>query len=188
MSTEPTTKPAAPQPTNPGMQQRGRMGGNRGGRGRSRNNREDGPKDEFDMKLLLVRRVSRSYKGGKRLRISACVAVGDRAGKVGVGIGRGVDVRDAQTKAIAMAKSNLIVVPLKGNTLPHNVLHKQGAAKLVIKPAAPGTGIIAGSTIRAVLELAGVKDALSKVLGSRNQINNAYATVDALKSMRANKL
>jgi small subunit ribosomal protein S5 len=180
------TPVAAAQAAVPGIDKRG--GRTDRSRRPRRNDSRKQENDGFDTKIILIRRVSRSYKGGKRLRISVCAAVGDRKGSVGIGIGKGTDVRDAQSKAVTMAKKNLIVVKLKGNTIPHNATSKVGAAQLLLRPASPGTGVIAGSSVRVVLELAGVKDILSKVMGSRNQINNAYATITALKSMRLEKL
>lgn len=176
-----------PQPTR-GKGSRNRNTGGRGRGKRSRSRKRKGQDDEFDSRIISIRRVSRSYKGGRRLRISVAVVVGDRKGMVGVGVGKGSDVRDAQAKAVAAAKSSLVHVPLQGNTVPHDISYKLGAAKIFIKPAAPGTGLIAGGPVRAVLEMAGVKDVLSKIYGTRNQINNAYATLSALKTMRLSKL
>jgi small subunit ribosomal protein S5 len=184
----PTTGHAPAGRYNPANRGQGQGGGrNNNNRSRRRNN-DDKPRDEFDTKIVMIRRVSRTYKGGKRMRISVCVAVGDRLGRVGVGVGKGADVREAQGKAVAMAKNSLAMINLKGNTIAHEVNLKYGAAKLVIKPASAGTGIIAGSAVKAVAELAGVKDLLSKVLGSRNQINNAYATLEALRSTRLHRI
>ncbi len=147
-----------------------------------------GSEDNFDHKIINIRRVSRMYKGGRRMRLSVFVAVGDRNGLVGVAVGKGADVRSAQQKAILKAKKHLIKVNLKGNTIPHMIDYKYGAAKVVLKPAAPGTGIIAGSSVRIVAELAGIKDVLGKILGTNNSINNAYAAVNALNSLRSTRI
>lgn len=159
---------------------------------RQRKQRQDDRKerneDGFDHKIINIRRVSRMYKGGRRMRLSVFVVVGDKKGKVGVGLGKGSDVRTAQQKAISAAKKNLVQVQLKGNTIPHEVKHKVGAAKVLLKPASPGTGIIAGSSVRSVAEMAGVKDILSKILGTNNSISNAYATLEALRTLRASRL
>ncbi|MCA9387156.1 30S ribosomal protein S5 [Candidatus Dojkabacteria bacterium] len=140
--------------------------------------------DGFDTKIINIRRVTRMFKGGRRMRLSVFVVIGDREGKVGVGIGKGPDVRSAQNKAVSNAKKNLIQVPIKGNTIPHDIVLKHGAARIIIKPAAPGTGIVAGSSMRAVAEVAGIKDMLGKIMGTNNQITNAYATVEAFANLR----
>ena len=144
--------------------------------------------DEFDTRIIKVRRVSRMFKGGRRMRLSVFIVAGDRNGRVGLGLGKGADVSAAQDKARVKAKKNVIMVPLKGNTIPHEIEVKYKASRLILKPAAPGTGIIAGATVKGVLELAGVKDVLTKVLGSTNQINAAYAAIEALKSLRGSRL
>jgi small subunit ribosomal protein S5 len=156
-----------------------------GMRGRGRGNRPDRqPRDmEFDKKIISIRRVTRVYKGGKRMRLSVVVAVGDKKGRVGIGLGKGADVRSAEEKAVKHAKNNLTKVLIKGNTIPHEVLYKKGAAKILLKPATPGTGIIAGGPVRAVVELAGIKDVLSKTLGTNNKISNAYATLEGLGTL-----
>lgn len=141
-------------------------------------------KDEFDHKIVHIRRVSRMFKGGRRMRLSVVVVVGDKAGRVGIGLGKGSDVKSAQDKAVKAAKANLIYVPLKGSTIPHDTFYKFGSAKVWIKPAAPGTGVIAGSSMRMVAEMAGVNDMLGKILGTSNKVSNAYATVKALESLR----
>lgn len=156
---------------------------------RSRDNkRKQRDESGLDTKILDIRRVSRMYKGGRRMRLSVFVVVGDRKGMVGVGLGKGADVRSAQQKAVEKAKRNMISVNLKGNTIPHELNHKFGSAKILLKPAAPGTGIIAGSSMRVVAELAGIKDILGKILGTNNAINNAYATMQALDSLRSTRL
>ncbi len=156
---------------------------------RRRDSRPEQNKDDgFDSRIIDIRRVSRMYKGGRRMRLSVFVVVGDGKGKVGLGLGKGSDVRAAQEKAIAKAKKNLITVPLKGNTIPHEVTHKYKAARILIKPASPGTGIVAGSSMRAVAEVAGVKDMLGKIMGTNNKISNAYASVQALSILRSTRL
>lgn len=145
-------------------------------------------KDPFETKLVHVRRVTKMYKGGRRLKLSVVVVVGDKKGRVGIGTGKGLDVKSAQEKAVAQAKKNLVMIPLKGNTIPHEVLYKFKSSKVLLKPAAPGTGIVAGSSVRMVAEVAGVNDVLSKILGANNKITNAYAAINALKSLRSSKL
>ena len=143
---------------------------------------------EFETKLIDVRRVTRMYKGGRRLKLSVFVVVGDRKGRIGLGKGKGSDVRSAQEKAVTRAKKNLIRVNLQGNTIPHDITQKFKAAKVFLKPASPGTGVIAGSSVRTIAELAGVKDLLSKIMGASSKINNAYATIEALKSLKSSRI
>ena len=135
-------------------------------------------------KLIYINRVSKVLKGGKRLRFSALVVTGDGNGYVGIGRGKANEVPMAINKAGADAKKNLVKVPLSGTTIPHQIEVKFGAARVFLKPAAPGTGIIAGSSIRMVLEAAGVRDVLTKSLGSSNRVNMAMATVAALAALR----
>jgi len=135
-------------------------------------------------KLVYVNRVAKVVKGGKRLSFSALVVTGDSAGHVGVGLGKANEVPVAINKAGASARKNLITVPLVGATIPHEIELKMGSAKILLKPALPGTGIIAGGSMRAVLESAGVKDILTKSLGTSNKTNVARATVKALSMLR----
>jgi len=138
-------------------------------------------------KLVHINRVAKVMTGGKRLSFSALVVTGDGNGNVGIGVGKANEVPAAINKAGAIARKNLIKVPLARTTIPHEMMVKFGAAKVLLKPAAPGTGIIAGSSIRAVLEAAGIKDILTKSLGSANRINVAKATILALSQLREPK-
>jgi len=135
-------------------------------------------------KLIHINRVAKVMKGGKRLRFSALVVTGDGNGYVGIGLGKANEVPVAINKANAVARRNLIKVPLTGTTIPYQVNVKYSAARVMLKPAAPGTGIIAGGSIRAVLEAAGVRDILTKSLGSANRVNVAKATMIALSSLK----
>jgi len=139
---------------------------------------------EFEEKIVQVNRVSKKTKGGNKVGFSVLVVVGDKKGRVGVGLGGAPDVTSAVKKAVGYAKKHLFTVPMKGKTIPHQVLVKRGAAKVLIKPAPPGTGVIAGGAVRAVVEAAGIRDIVSKILGSKNQASNVYATLDALKLLK----
>ncbi|MBN1331302.1 30S ribosomal protein S5 [Candidatus Dojkabacteria bacterium] len=155
---------------------------------RSRDKRKAGNDDGYDSRIVSIRRVTRVYKGGKRMRLSTVVVVGDKKGNVGIGVGKGADVKAAEEKAVSYAKKHLVHIEKKGDTIAHDIQYKKGAAKVFLKPAAPGTGIIAGSSVRAVIEMAGIKDILTKVLGSRNSINNAYVTLEALASIKTTRI
>lgn len=142
-------------------------------------------KSEFDQKLVDLARVSRVVSGGKRFRFRACICIGDKKGRVGMGIAKGNDVQTAISKAVLQAKKSLInVVTIKG-TIPYQVIGVHKGAKVLLKPAQEGTGIIAGGAVRSVLELAGIKNILSKMLGSNNKVNNVTATIKILKEMRS---
>lgn len=164
-----------------GGQKRGNQGG-RGGRGRN-DRRDDRPKDEMEQRLLEVARVTRVMAGGKRMNFRACVALGDKKGNVGVGLGKGADVTMAVNKAVNRAKKDMVNVPMVNETLPHAITFKLGAAKVMLKPAKKGRGVIAGGVTRVILELAGVGNVTSKTLGSNNKINNARCTIEALRSL-----
>lgn len=137
----------------------------------------------YDERVIHVNRVARVVKGGRRFRFQALVVIGDHKGRVGTGVSKGSDVSAAITKATEVAKKNLLKVPLYKGTLAHEVEAKVGGSRILIMPAAPGTGIIAGGVVRTVLEVAGVENALSKSVGSGNRINTAYAAIKALTSM-----
>ena len=135
-------------------------------------------------RVVFTRRIAKVVKGGRHLRFNALVIVGDGEGVVGAGLGKALAIPDAVRKGNSVAKKNLIRIPMKGSTIPHETSSKKGAALVLIKPARPGTGIIATGVIRAVLDLAGVKDVVAKSLGSRNRINVVYSTMDALQKLK----
>ncbi len=138
---------------------------------------------EFEETVVQINRISKKTKGGNQIRFSAVVVVGDKKGKVGAGLSKAADVRSAIGKAIAKAKRSMQVVPLRGTTVPYSIREKFSAAKVLIKPAPPGSGIIAGGPMRVVMEAAGIKDAVGKILGTKNKISNVYATLKALESI-----
>jgi small subunit ribosomal protein S5 len=181
MADEATTTAQAPTaaPQAPGQDNRG----GRGGRNDRRGRRPEMPPEEkqFDERTLHVDRVARVVKGGRRFRFRALVVVGDRKHKVGIGIAKGADVTAAVTKATDVAKKHMITVPLYKGTLPHETEAKVAGAKILLKPASAGTGLIAGGVVRTILEVAGVSNVLSKSLGSTNKANTAYATLAALE-------
>lgn len=147
---------------------------------------QDQPVEEkqFDERVVNIDRVARVVKGGRRFRFRALVVVGDHKGKIGIGISKGSDVTTAVSKAVEVAKKNFVNITITKGTVPHEAEAKVSGAHIMVKPAAPGTGLIAGGTVRTVLEVAGVSNALSKSFGSSNRINTAYATLDALKSIQ----
>ncbi len=140
---------------------------------------------EFEEKVIDIRRTSKTHQGGRRFRFGAIVAIGDRNGRVGIGLGKAKEVPIAVQKATYAARRNMIEVPiLEPNTIPHQVVGSHGSSKVLLKPAAAGTGVIAGSVPRTILALAGFNNLLSKELGSRNLLNIAYATIDGLKQLK----
>lgn len=138
---------------------------------------------EFEEKIVQVNRVSKKTQGGNRIGFSVLVVVGDRKGRVGVGLGKAPDVSNAIRKGSVYAKKHLIRVPMIGSTIPHQIFTKLGAAKILLKPAPEGTGVIAGGAVRAVVEAAGIRNIVSKILGTGNQASNVYATFESLKRL-----
>ncbi len=139
---------------------------------------------EFFEKLVQVNKVSKKTRGGDKRSFSVLVVVGDRQGKVGVGLGKASDVKSAGQKAGTYAKKHMITVPMKGKTIPHALNIKLGAAKVLLKPAPLGSGVIAGGAVRVVVEAAGISDIVAKILGTKNQASNVYATLEALKRLK----
>jgi small subunit ribosomal protein S5 len=163
-----------------GGQKKGGFGGSKGGFGRER------VSDGFDSKLLDLARVTRVTGGGKRMSFRAVVVAGDKKGKVGIGIDKGKDVSQAIEKATRRAKKNLVSVVIVNGTIPHEVLAKAGPARIMLKPQKKGRGLVAGGAVRTICDLAGIKNVSSKILsGSKNKLNNARATIEALKMLKA---
>jgi small subunit ribosomal protein S5 len=152
---------------------------------RKKSNRTKEKEVEWQERVVQIRRVTKVVKGGKKLSFRAVVIVGNERGQVGVGVGKAADVIGAVRKGVADGRKNVVEVPLtKSNSIPHPVNGAGGGAQVMMRPAAPGTGVIAGGAVRTVLELAGVRNILAKQLGSSNPLNNARATIDALESLR----
>jgi len=154
----------------------------RGGRRDDRRNAPQEPK-QFEEVVINIDRVARVVKGGRRFRFKALVVVGDRKSKVGVGVSKGQDVQTAIAKATDVAKKHMITIPIENETIPHDAEVKLSGARVLIKPAAPGTGIIAGGVVRSIIGVTGIRNLLTKSLGSTNKVNIAYATIEALKTM-----
>ena len=154
-----------------------------------RNNRRDNRvRSKYDKKALPIRRVAKVTKGGRRLRFSTVVVVGDRKGSVGVALGRGSDVKSSIDQGERLAIKSIKKIELIGDTIPHEIVHKNGAAKVLLRPARPGTGIIAGSSVRIVLDLAGIDNVYGKILGSNEPNANAYCTFEALQMLRKGRV
>jgi len=139
---------------------------------------------EFDERVLHIRRVSKKTTGGNYVTFSALVAVGDGKGKVGIGLGRGREVPPAINKGITQAKRRMVTLPIFNETIPHEIKIKYKSSRLLLKPAPPGTGLKLGGVVRAVLDIAGIQNASGKIIGTRNQITNAYAVIEAIKQMK----
>jgi small subunit ribosomal protein S5 len=154
-------------------------------RPRKSNNREDQGAREFDQKVVEVTRVTRVVAGGKRMRFRALVVIGDHKGRVGMGLKKGTDVAESVNKAINQAKKNIITLPLVNETIPHEVKMKYKASRLMLRPARQGTGVIAGGAVRSVMDLAGIKNVIGKMIGSSNKVNNIKAVFKAFQSMKS---
>ena len=172
----------------PQREQRGPRGGRGGGGGRGRRPSDGGDSDkggdEIVEKVVFINRSSKVVKGGRRFKFSALVVVGDKKGRVGIALGKAAEVADAIRRGGELARNKMQIVSLKDVTIPHEVYSTYGGAKILLRPASPGTGIIAGKTVRAVLESAGVKDILTKSLGSKNAANVVKATLNGLLNLR----
>ena len=151
----------------------------------SQENDSQRERNEFDQKVVEVKRVTRVVAGGKRMRFRALVVIGDRKGKVGMGLKKGADVSESVNKAVNGAKKNLVTLPLVNDTIPHQLNIKYKSSSLMLKPAKPGTGVIAGGAVRSVMELAGVKNIVCKMLGSNNKVNNVKAVFAAFRKMKS---
>jgi small subunit ribosomal protein S5 len=144
--------------------------------------------NKMDERVINIRRVSKKTTGGNYVSFSALVVVGDGKGKVGVGVGRGLEVPPAIQKAISQAKRRMVTIPIYKDTLPHEIILKYKSSRLLLKPAPPGTGLKVGGVVRSVLDVAGLNNASGKIIGTRNQITNAYAVMEALKKLKPRKI
>ncbi len=158
------------------------LGKKRGAPGRKRFSER--PKEEFEQRILDIARVTRVMKGGKRMSFRACVVIGDKKGRIAVALGKGADVSLAVNKAVNKAKKNIVHVPIVNDTIPHEIMNKFGSAKILLKPAPQGRGVIAGGVVRVILDLVGIKNVTSKILGTNNKVNNAKCTILALAKLR----
>lgn len=150
-----------------------------------RRSRDRRPKDEFDSKLLDLARVAHTRAGGRKMKFRAVIVVGDKKGRVGLGVSQGSDVAQGVEKATRLAKKHIITVPIEEDTIPHEVEAKFGAARLILRPQRKGRGLVAGGTVRVICTLAGIRDISSKILGrTTNKLNNAHATMLALKKLK----
>ena len=147
------------------------------------NDSRNQPQKEFEETVVQINRISKKTKGGNQIRFSALVVIGDKKGRVGVGISKASDVRGAIKKAIEKAKRKVVKITLVGSTVPYSTREKFSAARVLIKPAPAGSGIIAGGAMRVVMEAAGIRNAVGKILGTKNKISNVYATLNALKTI-----
>lgn len=186
---------AGSAPTGPGTKPRaaggkpktvfaGKKGAARERTGRGRGGSRSDNQEEFEQRIVDIARVTRVMAGGKRMRFRACVAVGNKKGKVGVGLAKGADVTLAVTKAVTRAKKDIIDVPIVNGTIPHDVYWKKGAAKVLLKPARRGKGVMAGGALRVVLELTGIENITSKILGTNNKLNISKCAIEALASLK----
>lgn len=196
MSTEPTSAPDTastseaaaparePRQFNRGPRREGGPGGNRGPRRDNRDHKPEGDGPTMIEKVVFINRCAKVVKGGRRFSFAALAVVGDGKGKVGIGYGKANEVPDAIKKGTANAHKHLVSVKLKGDTIPHDVFGQYDGGKVLLRPASPGTGLIAGGGVRAVLEAAGVKNILTKSMGSSNHIAVVHATLDGLRQLR----